>query len=247
MTAGTLIALGQWSNVWSAGRVLVPLLGLLVAAAFVPMLTRRHPDEPWLGQFLMWGVAFKIFATIARYFTFGGGGDAGIYHDYALKYLDGTAKPIGELRRTGFVDFVVAHLYTVIGADKITAFLVFGLFGFIGSYFWYHATATAVPFVNRRMYSAVMFFLPSIAFWPASIGKEALMQFGIGAAALGTAFVITGRLWRGLAVAAPGGYLMWAVRPHLLALVVLSAAVAFVIGRIGSRERSAMTHAAPCR
>ena len=144
----------------------------------------------------------------------------------------------------------MSHTYTVIGADKITAFLVFGLFGFIGSYLWYRATARAVPFVNRRIYCAVMFFLPSIAFWPASIGKEALMQFGIGAAALGTAFVITGRLWRGLAVAAPGGYLMWAVRPHLLALVVLSAAVAFVIGRIGSRGvrddgRSAMSVTRP--
>ncbi|GIU85989.1 MAG: hypothetical protein KatS3mg009_0504 [Acidimicrobiia bacterium] len=138
------------------------------------------------------------------------------------------------MRRTGFVMWVVQRLYTVIGADQIAGFLAFGLFAFIGSYFWYRATVTAVPFVNRRMYCAVVFFLPSIAFWPASIGKEALMQFGIGAAALGTALLFERRLVPAVVVAAPGMYLLWAVRPHLFALVTVSAAFAYLVGRGGA-------------
>lgn len=231
LVAAAVVGTARWTDVTSAGRVLLPLFGLLVAAAFVPTLTRRHPEEPWLGEFLMWGVAFKILMILARYFTFGGEGDAGVYHKYGIKFIQGVAEPLDAIRETGFVMYVVGHLYDIIGADQITGFLAFGLFAFIGSYLWYRATAKAVPFVNRRMYCAFVFFLPSIAFWPASIGKEALMQFGIGAAALGTALLIERRLVPAFLVAAPGVYLLWAVRPHLFALVTLSASMAFVLGR----------------
>ena len=70
--------------------------------------------------------------------------------------------------------------------------------------------------------SCIVMFVPSILFWPSSIGKEALMQFAIGSAALGTAHLFNGKLVRGLLVGVPGAWLMWVVRPHLLALVVLA-------------------------
>ena len=47
-------------------------------------------------------------------------------------------------------------------------------------------------------------FVPSILFWPSSIGKEALMQFAIGSAALGTAHLFNGKLVRGVLVGVPG-------------------------------------------
>jgi hypothetical protein len=236
VVAAATIGFARATDVTAAGRVLLPVFGLLVAAAFVPTLTRRHPDEPWLGTMLMWGVAFKILMIFARYFTFEGGGDAGVYHKKGVEFVNGVAEPIDSIRKTGFVMWVVQRLYTFIGADQIAGFLAFGLFAFIGSYFWYRATATAVPFVNRRMYCAVVFFLPSIAFWPASIGKEALMQFGIGSAALGTALIFTRHLVPGLLTAAPGVYLLWAVRPHLFALVTISAALAYLVGRPSARK-----------
>ncbi len=105
------------------------------------------------------------------------------------------------------------------------------MIAFVGSYLWYRAAVVALPFLDRRMFFLFVFFAPSIAFWPSSIGKEALMQFGIGSAALGTAHLLKGRLVRGLAVAAPGAWLLWVVRPHLLALVTLGAAGAFLIGK----------------
>ena len=129
-------------HVWSAGRVLVPLS----ACWSPPHSCRRSHDvagEPWLGQFLVGG-RIQDLRDNARYFTFGGGGDAGIYHDYALKYLDGTAKPsvssengVCRVRRRtpirrhrGGQDHRILRIRPV---------------GFIGSYLWYRATATAVP------------------------------------------------------------------------------------------------------
>lgn len=64
------------------------------------------------------------------------------------------------------------------------------------------------------------------------------MQLGIGVVALGTSLVLRRRILYGLLVAAPGGWLLWVVRPHLLALVTLSAGVAYLTGRL---ERSGKT------
>jgi hypothetical protein len=225
------VAIAKLTDEQRAGRFLLPLAAILIAAAFVPMLTRRHPDEPWLGKFVMWGMAFKIAAVLIRYYTFEGKGDAGTYHDYGVQYVRGVAAHLTELRETAFVMWVTAHTYDLVGADMITGFLAFGLFAFVGSYLWYRATATAVPFVNRRMYCAFVFFLPSIAFWPAALGKDALMQVGIGAAALGTAYMLRRELLRGLLIAAPGAYLMWAIRAHVFAIVAVSATLAYVLAR----------------
>ena len=82
----------------------------------------------------------------------------------------------------------------------------------------------AVPFLDRRLYFLIIMFVPSILFWPSSIGKEALMQFAIGSAALGTAHIFNGKIVRGLLVALPGAWLMSVVRAHLLGLVALAAA-----------------------
>jgi hypothetical protein len=64
------------------------------------------------------------------------------------------------------------------------------------------------------------------------------MQFAIGSAALGTAHMFNGKLVRGILVAVPGAWLMSVVRPHLLGLVALAAAAAFVIGRSPRKARA---------
>jgi len=123
-------------------------------------------------------------------------------------------------------------VYYVVGPDMLNGFLVFALLAVIGSYLWYRATVEAVPFVDKRLYGLLIFFVPSIAFWPSSIGKEALMQLGIGVVALGTAHLLNHRLLRGLLIAAPGGWLLWRVRPHVLALVAFAAGAAYLAGRV---------------
>jgi hypothetical protein len=120
---------------------------------------------------------------------------------------------------------------------------VFGLIAFVGSYLWYRAAVEALPSLDRRLFLILVMFAPSIAFWPSSIGKEALMQFGIGSTALGTAHLLHNRVIRGLIVALPGAWIMWAVRPHLLALVTLAAGAAYLAGRTrrsGAEDRGSL-------
>ncbi len=110
-------------------------------------------------------------------------------------------------------------VYYVFGSKLLTGTFVFALLAVAGSYLWYRATADAVPFVNRKLYLGFVLFAPSILFWPAIVGKEALMQFALGVLAFGVALLLRQRLFVGLAVSGGAGWLIWVVRPHLLALV----------------------------
>jgi hypothetical protein len=126
----------------------------------------------------------------------------------------------------------------VFGANILNGFLIFSLLALIGTYFWYRAAVEAVPFLNKRLCFLLLFFAPSIAFWPSSIGKEAIMQLGLGIVALGTAKLLKQRIFQGIVIALPGAWLLYNARPHLLAFATFAAGAAYVIGRV-RRGRSA--------
>ena len=98
-----------------------------------------------------------------------------------------------DLKKSNFVRWFTGVVYYLFGRDVTTGFIVFGILAFAGSYLWYRAGCIAVPFLNRKLFMALMMFAPSLAFWPSAIGKEALMQFGLGSMALGTAHIFRGR------------------------------------------------------
>jgi hypothetical protein len=71
---------------------------------------------------------------------------------------------------------------------------------------------------------------PSLAFWPSSIGKEAMMLFAIGVAALGAARVFTRRSG-GYALLALGTVGAFLIRPHVALIMLGAFTVALVVGR----------------
>ena len=230
-------------------RVMLPIFGLLAVLAAAKWLQARHPDEPWLARFLVLGLLAKEVASILRYRTlvnsYGDVGDASQFDLFGRRYTSAwlhTKGAIGpqleNIRQSNFLRWFTGVIYYLFGSDMIAGFIVFGLIAFVGSYLWYRAAVEAVPFLDRRLYVLIIMFVPSILFWPSSIGKEALMQFAIGSAALGTAHMFNGKIVRGVLVAIPGAWLMSVVRAHLLGLVALAAAGAFVIGQSPRRARS---------
>jgi hypothetical protein len=139
-----------------------------------------------------------------------------------------------DLRKTNFIRWFTGVVYYVFGSNVVAGFFVFGLLALIGSYLWYRATADSVPFLDKRLYLGLVLFAPSLAFWPSSIGKESLMQLGLGVMALAVAMFLKQRLLAGLLIGLPGGWLLWVVRPHLLAMAMIGATFAYVVGRVGT-------------
>jgi hypothetical protein len=233
-----------------AGRqsiYLVPIGGLLLAGAAARRFARTRPDEPWLGQWLILGVVAKIAASLVHYYnlevTYGGRGDASGYDDYGRRFahawLQGGPKPdLTSMSGTNFIRWFTGVVYYVFGSNALGGTFVYGLLAVVGSYLWYRATVDAVPFMNRRMYLALVLFAPSVLFWPALISKEALMQLGLGALAMGASLAFRQRLLLGALIGVPGGWLVWVVRPHLLALVAIAAGFAYFAGRVRKQGKN---------
>jgi hypothetical protein len=115
--------------------------------------------------------------------------------------------------------------------------MVFSWLSFLGCYLFYRAFRTAYPDGDGRRYALLMFFFPTLLFWPSSIGKEAFMVLALGAAALGAAQLFAGR-YRGLLVLGLGLWGTAVVRPHMALIVAagLLAATVLSVCRGGSRR-----------
>jgi hypothetical protein len=245
LVAGLIIAV-RGLGADSLGAWLVPAAGIVAVLAFGRRCARVHPDEPWLPQLLFLGVVVKLVASYVRYFTlteaYGSIGDSLRYERYAhlqVAAWEGQQVVVPELdslRQTDFMKWLTAIVYYLFGQSLMAGFLLFGLLAVVGSYFWYRGVATGIPYADKRLFLIFMMFAPSIVFWPSSLGKEALMQLSLGAAAWAAALMLNGRFLQALPLAAGAGWLLWVIRPHLLALATIAAAVPYFLGRIRHRS-----------
>ena len=139
-------------------RVLVPVFGVLATIAAARFLSVRHPDEPWIGKFLVLAVMAKEFASILRYRTlvnsYGDVGDASVFSTLRAPVLRLLARArrtslptLDNIRKSNFLRWFTGVVYYLFGTDMIAGFMVFGLIAFVGSYLWYRAAvrSRAVP------------------------------------------------------------------------------------------------------
>ena len=220
-------------DVWGAVLIAPALL-----AASVPALRRQAAREadPALFRLLLFALVVKLAGAVIRYYVafsvYGGSADATRYHNAGVKlagsfrHLDFSA--FHFVTGTSFMENVTGVVYAIIGPSKMGGFVFFSWLGFWGLFLCYRAFVIGVPEGRRRSYAHILFFMPSLLFWPSSIGKEAWMMFGLGLAAFGVAKVLAGDAWRGLVPLGAGLWLAGMVRPHIAALIGVSLAAAVI-------------------
>jgi hypothetical protein len=217
------------------------LTPVLLAASW-PALARqaRRERDLRLAQLLMLALCLKLFGSVLRYwvaiYVYDGFADALMYHDFgtelAMRFRGGELSTgLDSLSGTDFIRFLTGLLYTVTGSSVYAGFLLYSWLAFWGMFYLYRAFTLAVAGGDRRGYARLLFFLPSMLYWPSSIGKEAWMLFTLGLAAFGTARLLTGRPWRGLALAGTALWLGALVRPHVTGMAALALVVAYLVAR----------------
>jgi hypothetical protein len=224
--------------------------GLLVVAFLVPVLlaaswpafTRqaRRERDPTLVRLLVAALLLKLFGSLLRYWVavalYDSNADAFEYHrvgvDLAMRFRAGNFETgLASLSGTDFISFFTGIVYTVTGPSIFAGFLLYSWLAFGGMFYLYRAFTIAIPDGRKRSYARLLFFLPSMLYWPSSIGKEAWMLLTLGLAAFGTARLLTGRPWRGLALAGVAMWLGAIVRAHVSGMVVLGLVVAYLFAR----------------
>lgn len=237
---GAYLTCAMWAmdrttyDVWSS-LLLVPLL--LAISAPILLRTARRDGESGLAQLLMLALLLKLLSAVARYYTafvmYGGVADSETYHLAGMQLaellrLGYFEQPDGPFPGTAMISIVTGVVYAVFGSAKLTGFFVFSWLGFWGLFLFFRAFRIAVPGGDARRYSVLVLFLPSLLFWPSSIGKEAWMTFTLGLCAYGAARLLSRHpggvpaLTLGLAGAA-------LVRPHMAALVFAALFAAYII------------------
>jgi hypothetical protein len=233
----TVLISTRMSGIW----VVLFLVPILLVASW-PALVRqaRRERNPRLAQLLMLALVLKLLGSLLRYWVlvrvYDGLGDAISYHAYgegiAMRFRAGNFDTgLASLSSTDFIRFFTGIVYTVTGPSIYAGFLLYSWLAFWGMFCMYRAFTIAVPDGNKRSYARLLFFMPSMLYWPSSIGKEAWMLFALGLVAYGTARLLSGRTWRGLAVAATGLWFATLVRPHVGGMAAIAMVVAYLLAR----------------
>ncbi len=237
--AGTMAFLMEHGSydTWAA----IPV-GIGLVALSVPLVRRieSYETDHRIARMLWWALMLKLVSALPRYvMVFGlydGQADAASYSrvgsELARQFRDGLfyADLGGPLQGTRFIQLVTGVVFTVIGGTTLGGFLVFSWFGFWGLYLFHRAFVRACPEGDHWRYSRLVFLLPSLLFWPSSIGKEAWMCLGLGIVAYAGSRMLTGARG-GLVLLAAGSLMLSMVRPHIAALVGFAVLLAYVVRR----------------
>ncbi|MFI6445811.1 hypothetical protein [Kitasatospora sp. NPDC050543] len=227
-------------DTWGALLILPALM-----AVGTPVLARIAAANPERDVFrlLMLAMALKLFCAFPRYLMafvlYGGAADAKMYHQRGSRlaeYLDHTDLLSGTLQYdlgmkvagTGFVVIITGVVYAITGPSLVGGFLVFSWLGFWGLLLFWRAVQIAFPEADSRRYAKLVFFLPSLLFWPSSIGKDAWMMFCLGLTTYGVAKLLE-RRFGAFACIALGSLGTAMVRPHVTALAGAGLMVAYVL------------------
>ena len=225
-----------------AGGVLVLHVLALISIPLIIHLTRE--DGRSARRLLLFALVAKLVGTLVRYafiFAIYGEGDARQYdligRALAASFRAGDFAPDlgGKVIGTGFIEVLTGVLYTVIGPTRLGGFFVYSWMGWWGLYLFWRAFRIAFPDLDHRRYGILLFFLPSMVFWPSSIGKDAWMTLTLGLMAYGTARMVARRR-NGLVWVVVGAIGSAMVRPHITLTVVVALTVAYLL--TGTRRRT---------
>ena len=130
---------------------------------------------------------------------------------------------------TSFMNWCTGLLFAITTPTMLGGFVVCGALGFVGSWYFYRAFRLSFPNGDHRLYAALIFLLPTMWYWPSSLGKDGLIVLFLGIATFGFAQILRSQLGRGLATAVVGlaGVIM--VRPPMAAALSVAAAAAFLL------------------
>jgi hypothetical protein len=231
---------------WPYDRWMLFILGpiLLISGSLIIVAVTRRDEAP-LTRLILVAFGLKMLSSFVRYFftvDVYGTGDALRYDKVGAEIANdvhGGRIPLSDMVPSGtgtaFVEDLTGLIYTVTGPSRLGGFLVFSWLSFFGLVLFHRAALRGLPEGDQRRYAILVLFLPSLLFWPSSIGKEALMVLALGACAYGAARVLERQAagWLPLGLGLGLAYL---VRPHVPIVVLAALAVSFLFRRTGRRK-----------
>jgi hypothetical protein len=137
----------------------------------------------------------------------------------------------GPWSGTDFMKNVTGVLYVFTGASQVSGAIVMSFLSLVGALLLWRAFKMAVPSGSSRRYALLVLFLPSMLYWPSSLGKEGWAIFCLGVGSYGVARVLTGKIGSGLLFTAAGLWGVTMLRPHVAITMFCGIALAGLVGK----------------
>jgi hypothetical protein len=225
---------------WVAVEEVLLVMVLAAAVTTLAFLISDDHDRSWLPAVVVSGFAVKLMGSALRYIAlvqlYDGVGDATGYYGRAIFYNDvWRSFRVPDFDRgsagTTFTAKAAALLFTPYEPTQLGGFFIFATVAFLGQILLYLAFRRALPRIRARWYAIAVFFLPSLVFWPSSIGKDALMLFFLSLVAWGSAHLLMRYRLRWLIVIAAGLTGAGSIRLHVAAIFGAALAIAVLLGK----------------
>lgn len=198
-------------------------------------------DRSWLPALLLAGFLAKMLGSVLRYgvylYIYLSQGDAGRYHGIGTGMADtwrSLQVPSLEGSRgsgTRVLEMITGLLYAPYEPGLLGGFLIFAMVGFLGQVLFYAAFRRALPEGRLKLYAVLILFLPGLAFWPSSIGKEAVMMPLLGLTVYGAVRLFEQYHLKWIIILTIGGLGSALIRPHMGALMAGALVGAMLLAR----------------
>lgn len=215
---------------------LVPLI-LLANLAIVFRCTQQ---APFLRRVMVMGLWAKLAATgayLAMAFRVYNAASDNLHYFYQGLVYAGDVSWNGHwpllvpIWSANSIYMLTGALVVALGTALPAISFIFALVSFWAEYLFYLALVRAFPEADQKSAALLLFLFPSLVFWPACIGKDAVIAFFLALAVYGFALMSHRITPRAVILFVLGLAGTTVIRPHVAAMVSIAALLPFLLGR----------------
>lgn len=211
---------------------------MMLAACLVLAIALSRGDR-FGFEIIAVGVIVKLMGaalfTFTVYQVYNAAADMPRYVTWGRQFADDIMRGEGRLLRPiwggNFVSMLTGGVFLTLGEAIPAAVTMFSLASFWGQYLLWRAFTVAFPMGEHRLAALLLLFTPSLVFWTAAIGKDALVMFSLGLVAYGYARLTVQGTYSGVVVLVLGLGLTLLARPHMAGMISLALLVPYMVSR----------------
>ncbi|GEM_PF-3142931 len=233
---GLLVAFGASG----ATIVLTVAIGTLLMSALARSM-RREVDAKWLVTWVIVGFLAKMAGTFARYYmvmVLYGAGDSLRYYTVAVRLAeDWRNGSIPALTGSGslgtqVVEAVTGGLFAIATPSLLGGFVLYAMVSYLGQLGFYAAFRRWAQPHQLKPYAFLVFFLPTYAFWPSSIGKDAIVILFLGVGAYSISRLLESFELRWVIPVGVSIGVFGLIRIHIAALFALALVATVIVSKL---------------
>lgn len=197
----------------------------LAGLSWISRLKIRYPflDARLLNRLM----AFHFVMTLAYYgYALFNRSDSRSYYRRVVQDARGEGWFDFYGTSTTFIEFIAYPFIKLGGLSYESLMVLFSSFGFIGFVYFYIFFRENIKFRHTLFgydLLTIIFFLPNLHFWSASLGKGSIIFLGLALFFFGVSKMQS--RWIAIVV---GGLIVYHVRPHIMLVVLVSTMLGFV-------------------